>query len=553
MTIRMSSLQYMYNYKVGLNRAYEKQTKLFEQADGSSIHRGSDDPIAYSKLLRYNVSQAENEQYQKNVNNAVSLMKTETATLDNMTTRSKTIVEKTIQAANTYNTSADFESIAKEMFSSIEEIMSLCNTQQGDRYIFAGQKDITEPFTMSAEEKDRGVAKTLDAAQTKFFKGKPSEGDSFVYQMLALKVRGENGLDVEYCLDTETGYVYTKEFVEEGYKELVTMDYLTVFEAQEDTTSGKSTVAQELLAAGTANYDNPIKVSDSGTGLEVITYFDSSHTDTEVFSVSDFFDNKGIVKDYWKEVYDTSTNELIATVATSDTTYDNNSSYNVIETPRKLVFTVPERDSEGNIVTTQQAITDDNGNPVLDDNGDPTYKTVTSMTTLRLSFDSIKQRVVTYSGDINSIEIVKHNGATDLVSDVVNVMGEDIFHTDIFDDANSGNKPSGTAFLNDMISVYNKVLAEDVDWLNSDGVGLSNAAHNSITLSQTTIGARTQLYESVGTMLDSQGTYITDDITNVSGTDVAELATRLMEMTALYNMALSIGGRILPVSLADYL
>ena len=553
MTIRMSSLQYMYNYKVGLNRAYKKQTELFEQADGSSIHRGSDDPIAYSKLLRYNVSQAENEQYQKNVNNAVSLMKTETATLDNMTTRSKTIVEKTIQAANTYNTSADFESIAKEMFSSIEEIMSLCNTQQGDRYIFAGQKDITEPFTMSAEEKDRGVAKTLDAAQTKFFKGKPSEGDSFVYQMLALKVRGENGLDVEYCLDTETGYVYTKEFVEEGYKELVTMDYLTVFEAQEDTTSGKSTVAQELLAAGTANYDNPIKVSDSGTGLEVITYFDSSHTDTEVFSVSDFFDNKGIVKDYWKEVYDTSTNELIATVATSDTTYDNNSSYNVIETPRKLVFTVPERDSEGNIVTTQQAITDDNGNPVLDDNGDPTYKTVTSTTTLRLSFDSIKQRVVTYSGDINSIEIVKHNGATDLVSDVVNVMGEDIFHTDIFDDANSGNKPSGTAFLNDMISVYNKVLAEDVDWLNSDGVGLSNAAHNSITLSQTTIGARTQLYESVGTMLDSQGTYITDDITNVSGTDVAELATRLMEMTALYNMALSIGGRILPVSLADYI
>ena len=553
MTIRMSSLQYMYNYKVGLNRAYKKQTELFEQADGSSIHRGSDDPIAYSKLLRYNVSQAENEQYQKNVNNAVSLMKTETATLDNMTTRSKTIVEKTIQAANTYNTSADFESIAKEMFSSIEEIMSLCNTQQGDRYIFAGQKDITEPFTMSAEEKDRGVAKTLDAAQTKFFKGKPSEGDSFVYQMLALKVKGENGLDVEYCLDTETGYVYTKEFVEEGYKELVTMDYLTVFEAQEDTTSGKSTVAQELLAAGTANYDNPIKVSDSGTGLEVITYFDSSHTDTEVFSVSDFFDNKGIVKDYWKEVYDTSTNELIATVATSDTTYDNNSSYNVIETPRKLVFTVPERDSDGNIVTTQQAITDDNGNPVLDDNGDPTYKTVTSTTTLRLSFDSIKQRVVTYSGDINSIEIVKHNGATDLVSDVVNVMGEDIFHTDIFDDANSGNKPSGTAFLNDMISVYNKVLAEDVDWLNSDGVGLSNAAHNSITLSQTTIGARTQLYESVGTMLDSQGTYITDDITNVSGTDVAELATRLMEMTALYNMALSIGGRILPVSLADYI
>ena len=133
MSIRISSLQYMYNYKVALNKAYQKQTKLFESADGSSIHRGSDDPIAYSKLLRYNVSKVENAQYHKDVNNAVAFMNTADATLTNMADLSKTIATKTIQAANTYNTSADFESIAKEMFSSLEEIVSLCNTQQGDR------------------------------------------------------------------------------------------------------------------------------------------------------------------------------------------------------------------------------------------------------------------------------------------------------------------------------------------------------------------------------------------------------------------------------------
>ena len=478
MTIRMSSLQYMYNYKVSLNRAYEKQTRLMEQADGQIIHRGSDDPVAYSKLLRYNVTQVENEQYQKDVDNATSLMKTADSTLTGMVKHAKTIVEKTVQAANTYNTSSDFESIGKEINSCLEEIVALGNTQQGDRYVFSGQKDITEPFTYSVDTYDRGVAKTLDAAQIKFFKGKPSEGDSFVYQMLSL----EDSDGKEYYMDTEYGYIYTKEFVDDGYKELVTMDYATVFAAQSDTSRAET---QELLAKGTANYgDNNIAVSD-----------------TDTFTVSMYFDNKGIIK----------TTDTSATDST--------------QIPKTLTATTASRDSDGTVTTD----------------------------TTTFSFTTISQRIVTYSGDVKNLSMVKHNGANDLVSDVINVTGGNIFHKDIFDDENSGNDPSGVAFMNDMISVYNKINAEDVDWLNSDGITLSNAAHNAITLSQTTIGARIQLYESVGTMLDTQSTYITEDITNVSATDVAELATRLMEMTALYNMALAIGGRILPVSLADYL
>ena len=149
--------------------------------------------------------------------------------------------------------------------------------------------------------------------------------------------------------------------------------------------------------------------------------------------------------------------------------------------------------------------------------------------------------------------MVKRNGANDNLSDVVNVTGREIFSYDIFDNEDSGNDYSGSAYINDMLTVYNKVRAGDVEWLTSDGITLSNAAHNSIALSQTTIGSRVQLYENVNEMLTTQGNTITEDITNVSGVDVAELATRLMEMTSLYNMSLSMGGRILPVSLADYI
>ncbi|MBQ9488000.1 MAG: flagellar hook-associated protein 3 [Selenomonadaceae bacterium] len=469
----------MYNYKVALNKAYKKQTQLFEHADGSKLHRGSDDPVAYSKLLRYNVSQAENDQYLRDVDNGVSIMKTEDATLSNMLVHAKTFVEKTVQAANEYNTSADFEAIAKEMYSCIEEIVSLGNTQQGDRYIFSGQKDITEPFTMSEESYYRAVSKTLDAPQTKFFKGQVTEGDSYVYQMLRLE-----DSDGKYYMDTENGYVYTKQFVEEGFKELVIMDYSTVSEAIADADNNSET--KELLQAGIINYGSPIDVSD-----------------TDTFSISTYINNKGVIQ----------------------TTDGSDLSDTATQVAKTLSLTVNTTDDDGNATTT----------------------------TKTLNFSSVFQQIVTYNGDTNKISMVKHNGANDNISDVVNVMGRDIFMHDIFDNEDSGNDYSGSAYINNMLAVYNKVAAGDVEWLTSDGVTLANAAHNSIALSQTTIGSRLQLYESVSSMLTTQGNTITEDITNVSGVDVAELATRLMEMTTLYNMSLSMGGRILPVSLADYL
>ena len=468
MTMRISSLQYMYNYKTALNKAYKNQTSLFEQGDGSKIHRGSDDPVAYSKLLRYNVSQAENNQYQRDVENGVSIMKTADATLTNMLEHAKTFVEKTVQAANEYNTDADFEAIAKEMYSCIEEIVSLTNTQQGDRYLFSGQKDITEPFTMSEGSFDRSLSKTIDAAQTRFFKGQVSEGDTYVYQMLRLE-NPDDKYDV-YYMDTENGYVYTKKFVEEGFKELIIMDYSNVDDAIKDADNNAE--AKALLQEGIVNYGMPIDVSD-----------------TDTFTVSMYINNKGII--------------------------ENDS----------LSFDTPG----------------------TDDNGDPATETT------KLNFSSIKQQIVTYNGDLNNISMVKRNGANDNLSDVVNVTGRDIFTYDIFDNEDSGNEYSGSAYINDMLTVYNKVRAGDVEWLTSDGVSLANAAHNSIALAQTTVGSRVQLYEGVHEMLITQGNTITEDITNVSSVDVAELATRLMEMTTLYNMSLSMGGRILPVSLADYL
>ena len=225
MAVRMSSIQYMYNYKNALNRTYAKQQRLFEQADGQKIHKGSDDPVSYGNLMRYEFTQNENQTYTSNVQTANSWMKNSDSVVQNMSDNIATLSTKANQAANTYLSESDSKSIAKEMNAIIEEVMSNSNYQLGDRFLFAGQKDTTQPFTMSSDVQQRGLAKNLDAKQAEFFKGTRGNVNTELYQMLTLEDDNKN----TYYLDTNSGYLYTKAFVDEGYKDLIAAgnDYIT--------------------------------------------------------------------------------------------------------------------------------------------------------------------------------------------------------------------------------------------------------------------------------------------------------------------------------------
>ncbi|SFT56999.1 flagellar hook-associated protein 3 FlgL [Selenomonas sp. GACV-9] len=442
MSIRVSSNQMVYGYQKQLNDANYRQTKLLEQGDGSKLHRPSDDSVDYSKYLRYTVSENENTQYQENVNTAISWMKTSDAALVNMTDIQTTFKEKTVAAANSTNNVNDMAAIGKEMMAEIQELVSLGNTMQGDSYVFGGQTDLTKPFSMSTEEVDRGLAKTLDENQSAFFSGTGAVDDTgSMKQMLTLK--GDDGNT--YYLNTKNGYVYTKEFVENGYKDILA--------------SESRTQVKEGDQAGA--------LSDWGSG-----------------SVSKYFTNTGKIK--------------------------------------------PDGSSYSQIISV-------NGTDVV------------------LSFTTVKQQIVTYNGDDKQISMVKKNGTTEPVADTINVTGPQIFGTDIFDDENSGNKASGSAMLNQMLTVYAQVEGCKHEWLSKDGQTVTDAAHATTVNAQTQLGARQQLYESVNTMLSNQNELITSDITNVSSTDVAKLAVQLMQEQTIYNLSLSLGGRILPQSLADYL
>ena len=232
MSIRVSSNQMVYNYKKQLNDANSTYDKLLEQGDGNKLHRPSDDSVAYTKYLRYDTSSAENTQYQENVDTGVSWMKASDSALVSMTNIQTTFKEKTVSAANGDKTDTDMAAIGKEMMAEIQELVSLGNTMQGDRYLFAGQKDTTMPFSLSEEKVFRGQAKTLDDKASAYFSGEGTATTAgSIKQMLTLT--GSDGNT--YYLNTKDGYIYTQDFVDSGYKFKVTENANAVVDPTNDS------------------------------------------------------------------------------------------------------------------------------------------------------------------------------------------------------------------------------------------------------------------------------------------------------------------------------
>lgn len=159
--MRISNNMMTNNYLYSLNNALERQTKIQEQlADGKAIHRPSDDPIKAIRALRFNSNLGMNEQYTQNVKDATSWMETTDGALQDISSITIRAKELVIQAIAP-NTSDGFEAIGKEIDGIISQLVQVGNTKLGDRYVFAGQKDKTEPFQVIKDATSGLVARVV--------------------------------------------------------------------------------------------------------------------------------------------------------------------------------------------------------------------------------------------------------------------------------------------------------------------------------------------------------------------------------------------------------
>ncbi|WP_273831725.1 flagellar hook-associated protein FlgL [Guptibacillus sedimenti] len=117
---------------------YEKANE--QVSTGKRINTPSDDPIGVQKSLKLASQLADNEQYERNTDYALSWMETTDQALNSISNALQRANELGLQASNGTNSPEDQQSIAKEIEQLRAEIQDIANTKFDGKYIFNGQK-----------------------------------------------------------------------------------------------------------------------------------------------------------------------------------------------------------------------------------------------------------------------------------------------------------------------------------------------------------------------------------------------------------------------------
>lgn len=151
--MRVTNNMISYSFLTSLNKSLDRQNKIQEQlSDGKAIHRASDDPIKVVRSLRFNTNLVQNEQYTQNIKDGLSWMETTDGVMSDLSSIMITLKEKVVQASNGTNPGIAVQTIGSEVDKLLDHMVTLGNTKIGDRYIFSGQKDKTQPFTRAGDD-----------------------------------------------------------------------------------------------------------------------------------------------------------------------------------------------------------------------------------------------------------------------------------------------------------------------------------------------------------------------------------------------------------------
>lgn len=152
MTFRTPNPSMNVRTMLDLRRVKEHLSLLQEQiATGKRIIRPGDDPTGAALIVDFRNSIEQNKQYVKQAESAESfLQSTETALLDGVNTEIIRLLELGSQALGNSTGAAGRAALAPEVNGIRTNLISLANTQQQGKYLFAGSATTTIPFTASA-------------------------------------------------------------------------------------------------------------------------------------------------------------------------------------------------------------------------------------------------------------------------------------------------------------------------------------------------------------------------------------------------------------------
>lgn len=142
-TSNMMNSQLLLNLNRNARTMNDTQLQL---ASGRKINKPSDDPVGITYSLRYRAELSSNEQYQNNVDSAISWLDFNDTVLGQAGDVVQRLRELTVKASTGTNPQSALDSINEEVAQLKEQLVDIANSSLNGKYIFNGEKYTEKPY-----------------------------------------------------------------------------------------------------------------------------------------------------------------------------------------------------------------------------------------------------------------------------------------------------------------------------------------------------------------------------------------------------------------------
>lgn len=150
-TNQMMAHRMMQNLWASLGRLDRWNQQL---STGRRISIPSDDPSGTEAAMRLRTSIQAGQQYIRNVDEALSWLEATDSALEHVTQVMQRARELILYGANGTLPEESRQALADEMEQLLEDLVNVANSKHGQRYLFAGENTLQQPFTVEREDPD---------------------------------------------------------------------------------------------------------------------------------------------------------------------------------------------------------------------------------------------------------------------------------------------------------------------------------------------------------------------------------------------------------------
>ena len=556
--MRMSSNMMRYDFLRSINKSMSRENEIQKQlSDGKAIHRPSDDPVKTVRSLRYNTSLAQNVQFTQNLQDAQSWMDNTDGAMSDMSSIMIKAKELIVSADDTKPTDS-LNTIGTQLDGLINQLITIGNTKIGDRYLFAGQSDATQPFVRKTIKDPNSdltqevvvyngdtshISMPIQSGAVNSFQDSVNLTGAEIFGPTT-STYGQNTLSVlNRLLETKN------ELLKKGAV------------SQTNSTGGVGTVGGAYTGGGFQSFNVRIETANAVTGnVTAASYsIDGGNTwkpttvaatnpvgastitleNGVTFTIADSTNNKNLTVDAAgnthadvysfrvpQSAFKVSQSNLSGGASTVGGTYTGTES-----TPYTVRIT--SVDASGQITGAEYSINGGTPEPVVypvpqvdansdgkdDITGDAMAEADNNWTAATLDTSNAAFTVVTLP---NGIKLNINTDADNVANDTY-----------------AFGLPQGTG--------------PDVEWLSAIATQYVDDDHSMQLQAQTKLGGRMSMYEMAYNMMQDQNTIITTDLGLNEDINMPQAITDFNTSQTIYRSALAVGGKIMRVSLVDFL